>query len=181
MSAAALSAEPGTEEVELAITGMTCAACAARVERTLNKLDGVSASVNYATERASVRYDPRALSAPDLVARVRTAGYDAVLPAVEPADGGQDAALAALYRRAVICGVLAAPTFAMAMIAPLQFPGWQWLALALSFAYNIAALPLAAAGLLNPLIAGAAMALSSVCVVANALRLRRFRSDHAPT
>src|SRR5512146_2669999 len=99
-----------SEHVELPITGMTCASCANRIERKLNRLDGVSATVNYATERATVDYDPVVAQLDELLGAVRAAGYQAVLPAAEPArnDGGdehRDLAedeTAALRRRLVI-------------------------------------------------------------------------------
>ena len=70
--------------IELPITGMTCASCANRIERKLNKLDGVHASVNYATEKATVDYDPAAVEPEALVGAVEAAGYHAKLPADEP-------------------------------------------------------------------------------------------------
>ena len=70
--------------LELPITGMTCASCANRVERSLNQLDGVTASVNYATEKATVDFDPAAVAPAELVAAVEAAGYQAALPADEP-------------------------------------------------------------------------------------------------
>ena len=69
------------ERVELPITGMTCASCANRIERRLNKLDGVTASVNYATEKARVEFDPGTVATEQLVAAVEAAGYQAALPA----------------------------------------------------------------------------------------------------
>ena len=80
------------ERVELPITGMTCASCANRIERRLNKLDGVIASVNYATEKARVEFDPGAVGAEQLVAAVEAAGYQAVLPAEDT--GEADAVVA---------------------------------------------------------------------------------------
>src|SRR6266540_5691815 len=80
-----------TAQVELEISGMTCASCANRIERKLNKLDGVRASVNYATEKATVQFDPVAVAPAQLVDAVEAAGYQAVLPATE-ATGGDDAA-----------------------------------------------------------------------------------------
>ena len=74
-----------TEHVELPITGMTCASCANRIERKLNKLDGVTATVNYATEKATVDFDPGAVAPERLVEAVEAAGYQAVLPTDEPA------------------------------------------------------------------------------------------------
>src|SRR5436853_7909527 len=72
------------EHTELRISGMTCASCANRVERKLNKLDGVTASVNYATEKATVEFDPDAVAPDQLVAAVQAAGYDTELPSAVP-------------------------------------------------------------------------------------------------
>jgi P-type Cu+ transporter len=118
--------------VELDIAGMTCASCAARLEKALNKLDGVTASVNFALERASVTvpagYDPQSL-----VAEVEKAGYTAVLPqADEEPTTGDDAELASLRSRLITALVLATPVIAMAMIPALQFRNWQWASLALA-------------------------------------------------
>jgi P-type Cu+ transporter len=115
-----------SRHVEMPITGMTCASCANRVERSLNALDGVSATVNYATEKAGVDFD-EAVRPEQLVAAVESAGYGALLPGGEPED-----ATASLRRRLLVSAVLTLPVLAMAMIAPLQFDNWQWLALALS-------------------------------------------------
>jgi Cu+-exporting ATPase len=128
-------------EVELAIGGMTCASCAARIEKKLNKLDGVVASVNYATEKATVSY-PDAVAPEDLVAVVEAAGYTAVLP--EPAapeadtgseDAGQrtrDEEAAAWWQRLAVSAVLSAPVLLLSMVPALQFDNWQWLALTLA-------------------------------------------------
>ena len=121
------------ERVELPITGMTCASCANRVERNLNKLDGVTASVNYATEKARVEFDTGRVAAEQLVAAVEAAGYQAVLPADEPEDA--DAAVAEpdetapLRRRLIIAALLSVPALLMAMIPALQFDNFQWLSL----------------------------------------------------
>src|SRR5687767_2470950 len=83
----------GPQHVELPITGMTCASCANRIERKLNKLDGVTATVNYATEKATVDFDATTVAPEQLVAAVEAAGYQAVLPSAEPqgpADGGAE-------------------------------------------------------------------------------------------
>jgi Cu+-exporting ATPase len=120
-----------TEHLELPIDGMTCASCAARVERTLNKLDGVSASVNYATEKAAVEYDPAQVTTGALLEAVEQIGYSARLPAAEPATEDGDPT-AALRRRLILSAALALPVLLMAMISPLQFTYWQWLALALA-------------------------------------------------
>jgi Cu+-exporting ATPase len=125
-----------TEHVELPITGMTCASCANRVERTLNKLDGVSATVNYATEKATVDFDAASVDPEQLVAVVRSAGYDATLPTDAPqagdeADGEVDAT-DPLRRRLLVSAALSLPVLLLSMISPLQFDNWQWLALQLA-------------------------------------------------
>jgi P-type Cu+ transporter len=117
--------------LELPITGMTCASCANRIERKLNKLDGVSATVNYATEKARVEFDPGAVAPDQLVEAVEAAGYSAALPASEPAaavDAEPDE-IAALRRRLIIAAVLSVPVLLMAMIPALQFDNFQWLSL----------------------------------------------------
>src|SRR5215212_2464931 len=113
-------------KTEIPITGMTCASCASRVERKLNELDGVHATVNFATERATVDYDPRAVDTADLTAAVESAGYEAVLP-----EGGEDAT-GALRRRVVASTLLSTPVLVLSMISALRFDGWEWLALALA-------------------------------------------------
>ncbi|MCO1654638.1 heavy metal translocating P-type ATPase [Pseudonocardia humida] len=126
-------------EVELAISGMTCASCANRIERKLNKLDGVSATVNYATEKARVRA-PDGVDPSVLLAQVEAAGYTAQLP-TPPATGPTGSAADAesgpdparpLRDRVVISAVLAVPVVAMAMVPALQFTYWQWISLALA-------------------------------------------------
>jgi P-type Cu+ transporter len=117
------------ERVELALDGMTCASCAARIEKRLNKLDGVSASVNYASEHAAVAYDPGQASVEDLIASVEAAGYHASLP--QEAIGEEDPA--APYRlRLLVAAVLSVPLALMAMVPALQFAGWQWVSLVLA-------------------------------------------------
>jgi Cu+-exporting ATPase len=124
-----------TEHVDLAITGMTCASCANRIERKLNKLEGVSASVNYATEQASVDFDPAQASADDLVGAVEAAGYQAAPPAgaseAETADTPADPT-AALRQRLLVSVVLTVPVLVLSMVPPLQFDNWQWLCLTLA-------------------------------------------------
>jgi Cu+-exporting ATPase len=120
------------EHLELPITGMTCASCANRVERKLNKLDGVSASVNYATERATVDFDPGAVAPEQLVAAVEAAGYEAALPSAEPAQEPADDPAAALRQRLIVSALLTLPVLLLAMIPPLQFDNWQWLTLTLA-------------------------------------------------
>ncbi|SEM28640.1 heavy metal translocating P-type ATPase [Nonomuraea pusilla] len=123
--------------VELSIGGMTCASCANRIERKLNKLDGVTATVNYATEKAKVSF-PAGLDPQVLVGEVEKAGYTAALPAPpQPADAGPRAAedddeLRPLRNRLVTSLVLAVPVIAMAMVPALQFTYWQWLSLTLA-------------------------------------------------
>src|SRR3954470_11186072 len=117
--------------VELPITGMTCASCANRVERRLNKLDGVTATVNYATEKAAVEFDPAAVAPERLGEAVEAAGYQAALPSAEPAATEEDAT-APLRRRLVLSAVLALPVLLISMIPALQFDNWQWLALNLA-------------------------------------------------
>ena len=122
------------ERLQLPIEGMTCASCANRIEKRLNELDGVEASVNYATEAASVAYDPAAVESEQLVEAIEGAGYHAVLPGAEPAAAQQAEAdpLALLRRRMLFAAAFALPVFLMAMIPPLQFDNWQWLSLQLA-------------------------------------------------
>jgi P-type Cu+ transporter len=115
--------------IELPITGMTCASCANRIERKLNKLDGVSASVNYATEKATVDYDPAAVEPSALVGAVEAAGYHAVLPADEPDAPAERDETAALRFRLILSALLSLPVLLVSMIPSLQFDNWQWLAL----------------------------------------------------
>jgi Cu+-exporting ATPase len=124
----------GSTQVELDITGMTCASCANRIERKLNKLDGVSASVNYATEKAQVTVDG-ALDAALLIATVENAGYTAALPAAAAPDEDADAEdpeLRSLRHRLIGSVVLSVPVILLAMIPALQFTYWQWLSLTLA-------------------------------------------------
>ncbi len=117
--------------VDLPITGMTCASCANRVERRLNGLDGVTATVNYATERATVEFDPEAVAPEQLVEAVEAAGYEATLPASgDPHE--QEPEGDPLLRRLLICALLSLPLLPISMIPALQFDNWQWLALNLA-------------------------------------------------
>ncbi|WP_333749672.1 heavy metal translocating P-type ATPase [Streptomyces sp. IBSBF 2394] len=138
------AAEPGHAEVELLIGGMTCASCAARVEKKLNRMDGVTATVNYATEKARVSY-PATTEVADLIATVVKTGYTAEEPAPppEPSDesgsgeggsgeGGDDPELSAIRQRLVVSVLLAAPVVLLAMVPALQFDNWQWLSLTLA-------------------------------------------------
>lgn len=112
---------------------MTCAACVARVEKALNAVDGVTASVSLATERARVQA-PAGLDDDALVQVVRAAGYDAVPASAAPADDADAAArvAAALRLRLIWAVALSVPVLAVSMIPPLQFPGWQWASLVLA-------------------------------------------------
>jgi Cu+-exporting ATPase len=125
-----------TDHVELPITGMTCASCANRIERKLNKLDGVTATVNYATEKATVDFDATTVDTEELIATVRAAGYDATLrsAAAGPAgDAGEDLDESApLRRRLIVSAILSLPVLLLSMIPALQFDNWQWLALQLA-------------------------------------------------
>ena len=126
------------QHVELPIEGMTCASCANRVERGLNEVDGVTATVNFATERAAVDYDPARIVPEQLLDAVTAAGYSAQLvprPRVQrapasPAD--DDDASAPLRRRMAISAALSLPVVLLSMVAALQFEGWEWLALGLA-------------------------------------------------
>ncbi|MEV4372906.1 heavy metal translocating P-type ATPase, partial [Nonomuraea sp. NPDC049637] len=122
--------------VELSIGGMTCASCANRIERKLNKMDGVTATVNYATEKAKVTF-PEGVDPQQLIAQVEAAGYTAALPAPprsegEPGEREPEDELRPLRSRLITSVVLAVPVIAMAMIPPLQFTNWQWMSLVLT-------------------------------------------------
>jgi len=121
------TAEPELR-VQLALEGMTCASCAARIERKLNRLEGVAASVNYATEQAAVTYDPARAEVEDLISAVEAAGYRASRTARAR---DEDARARVLRRRLAIAAVLTAPVALLAMVPPLQFSGWEWVAFAL--------------------------------------------------
>ncbi|MDF9813727.1 heavy metal translocating P-type ATPase [Streptomyces sp. SPB162] len=135
---------PAGRQVELEIGGMTCASCAARIEKKLNRMDGVTASVNYATEKARVSFEDGAVAVDDLIATVEATGYSAVLPAPpagsEPegaegpggAGGAAPDELTTLRQRLLTAVVSAVPVIAMAMVPALQFDNWQWLSLTLT-------------------------------------------------
>jgi Cu+-exporting ATPase len=119
--------------VELRIGGMTCASCAARIEKRLNRIDGVSAAVNYATERALVTY-PQGTSPDELVAQVEAAGYTAALPtpAAAPMQDDEPDDTAALRHRLLTSAALALPVLLLAMVPAFQFENWQWASLTLA-------------------------------------------------
>ncbi len=118
---------PASQRVELSIGGMTCASCAARVERKLNKVDGVSATVNYATEKAQVDF-PAAVSVDELVGVVESAGYTAQ----PPARASEEEPARSLRQRLLVSAALAVPVLVLAMVPAWQFTYWQWLSLTLA-------------------------------------------------
>ncbi|MGA1500559.1 MAG: heavy metal translocating P-type ATPase [Ilumatobacteraceae bacterium] len=128
------------EPVVLAVTGMTCAACAARIEKKLNRLDGVSATVNYATSKATVHVAPSQVDASSIDVLTKTVddlGYGAVLVSTD--DGSRSTVEIAtdihvddIRRRLVVAAVGALPVMVLSMIPSLQFDGWQWVSLALA-------------------------------------------------
>ncbi|MFD7318361.1 heavy metal translocating P-type ATPase [Streptomyces sp. NPDC059883] len=132
-------------EVELMIGGMTCASCAARIEKKLNRMDGVEATVNYATEKAKVSYQGQDVAVEDLIATVEATGYTATRPAPAPVrtdadtvgtpdatDPDRDPTDVTLRQRLTTAVILSVPVIAMAMIPALQFEYWQWLSLTLA-------------------------------------------------
>ena len=134
MTRASTSPEGGVGEVvELAVTGMTCAACAARIERRLNRLEGVTASVNYATERARVIVAPDAvgIGLDTVIATIGDTGYGASLPDVDVETAAEER-YRDLLRRLWLSVVLGVPVLVLSMVPPLQFDGWQWVALVLA-------------------------------------------------
>ena len=136
---ASIEVNPDTAaELEFTIGGMTCASCAARVERKLNKLDGVTATVNYATEKASVRAT-RHVEPAELITTVHNAGYTAELVEPDrpiPADDTDDRHVKYLWRRLVVALLLAAPvgdlSITLTLVPTLRFTGWQWVLLAMT-------------------------------------------------
>ncbi|MFI6167872.1 heavy metal translocating P-type ATPase [Nocardia sp. NPDC051052] len=142
---------PASGQVELVIGGMTCASCANRIEKKLNKLDGVTATVNYATEKARVDVTGD-VSPEQLIATVEQAGYSATLPAPKATEtvAAESDPTAALRTRLLVSLVLTVPVIAMAMIPALQFTNWQWLSLTLAAPVVVwGALPFHRAALTN--------------------------------
>ncbi|MFD3455836.1 heavy metal translocating P-type ATPase [Streptomyces sp. NPDC058691] len=139
VATATATASAAVTELELEIGGMTCASCAARVEKKLNRMDGVTATVNYATEKAKVAFGD-GIGVTDLIATVEATGYTAALPAPpahapasgDPASPSAPDELTTLRQRLVTAVVLAVPVIAMSMVPALQFANWQWLSLTLA-------------------------------------------------
>ncbi|MGW1116105.1 heavy metal translocating P-type ATPase [Streptomyces tanashiensis] len=123
-----------TTVTELTIGGMTCASCAARIEKKLNRMDGVTATVNYATEKARVEHAPD-VGVDALIATVVKTGYTAeepLPPVVEDEEEPEDPELASLRQRLTVSALLSAPVILLAMAPSLQFDNWQWLSLTLA-------------------------------------------------
>ncbi|MGF1429776.1 heavy metal translocating P-type ATPase [Kitasatospora sp. LaBMicrA B282] len=138
MSTATTAPAGISDRVELSIGGMTCASCAARIEKKLNRMDGVTATVNFATEKARVDFGPGTTVA-DLIATVERTGYTAEPPAPPaPRPGAAPAAPAAageddpLRQRLLVSAALTVPVVLLSMVPALQFTNWQWLAFALT-------------------------------------------------
>jgi Cu+-exporting ATPase len=132
MKPATTSPEPDAGRlgaIDLDVTGMTCAACAARIERKLNKLDGVSASVNYATERAHITLNDRPVAVDELIATIEATGYGAHEPSP---DAEEPDRVGDLRRRLIVAIALGLPVLLLSMVPALQFDGWQWVALVLA-------------------------------------------------
>ncbi|MER7686756.1 heavy metal translocating P-type ATPase [Streptomyces sp. NPDC097610] len=153
------TATAAPSEVELTIGGMTCASCAARVEKKLNRMDGVTATVNYATEKAKVSY-PVGVQVADLIATVVKTGYTAEEPppprletperATDAVGADEDPELVSLRERLVVSALLALPVVLMSMVPALQFDNWQWLSLTLAAPVVVwGALPFHRAALTN--------------------------------
>jgi P-type Cu+ transporter len=137
----AVTADGSGGSVELVIGGMTCASCAARIEKKLSRLDGVTAMVNFATETALVGY-PATISPDELIAAVEQAGYTAARPPAPQAEGAEPAGgppdmgepdeAASLRQRLLVSLMLTVPVVALAMVPAAQFRNWQWASLALA-------------------------------------------------
>ena len=141
-----IDSDQARQSVDLAVVGMTCSSCASRIERKLNKMDGVSASVNYATETARVQFAD-GITVDDLLKTVHDTGYEAIppapppLPSADPTEAYDDRSAAEILGDAEVADLrqrfwgsfaLAVPVLLISMIPPLQFPNWQWLCFALA-------------------------------------------------
>ncbi|HEX2495347.1 MAG TPA: heavy metal translocating P-type ATPase [Gaiellaceae bacterium] len=127
-----MAATANPERLRLAIGGMTCASCAARVERKLNTLEGVDATVNYATEEAAVSFDRSSVDVDALVEAVEAAGYSAAPSASVDTEQASETTHTSLRRRLVVAALLSAPLTVLSLVPPAQFSGWEWVALALA-------------------------------------------------
>lgn len=124
-----------TSQIELGVTGMTCTSCSSRVQRKLNKLDDVTAAVNYSTETATVDYDPATTTPEQLIDVVRTAGYDAFVMGDETDEAAsiseaRDEEADSLKRTTIWAALLSLPVMVLSMVPTLQFPNWEWAAFA---------------------------------------------------
>ncbi|AIJ34400.1 cation-transporting ATPase [Corynebacterium imitans] len=124
-----------TSQIELGVTGMTCTSCSSRVQRKLNKLDDVTAAVNYSTETATVDYDPSSTTPEQLIDVVRTAGYDAFVMGDETDEAAsiseaRDEEADSLKRTTIWAALLSLPVMVLSMVPALQFPNWEWAAFA---------------------------------------------------
>jgi P-type Cu+ transporter len=117
------------QTIELEVQGMTCASCATRIEKKLNRLEGVNATVNYATEKATV-HAGKETTAQTLIETIEKTGYHATLPTESPRD--PELELRQLRRRLVICATLSLPVILISMVPAWQFPWWQWVSFALA-------------------------------------------------
>ncbi len=123
-----------TEQIQLPISGMTCASCATRVEKKLNGIKGVTATVNLATETAAVDFDPDAVAPAELVTAVESLGYGASLPSAHGHhhEDLDDRALASLRARVAVSALLALPVLVLGMVPAFDGRGWEWISLVLA-------------------------------------------------
>ncbi|AKK02670.1 heavy metal translocating P-type ATPase [Corynebacterium epidermidicanis] len=145
------------QTIELGVTGMTCTSCSGRVERKLNKVEGVEAAVNFATETATISFDPAQTSPSELIEVVRRTGYDAFEmqsqsedPGVDPHSDARDGEASDLKARLIASSVFAVPVMLISMIPALQFMHWQWAVLAMAtYVYLYGGAPFHRSALIN--------------------------------